>query len=474
MKKFLCVMLVFSMVLLLFGCLNTSRAQTEPTTTQPATEPVPSTTEIPAWKPFEGSLEDYVYYYSGGQNRMWEEDLLYLAEIYLDEHALLTPEESLVNYRVGASAYDGYYTDEFYKPELREAFLAEVNALIPKLEEMNNQEFVYALEKLLALLHDAHAYIINTSDKEFFNVLVLREDEHYYALGLPLKHKDLLYSELTAINHIPLAEVIEMLRPYISYETEDYFLGHLTSPFYYSALFNADLLQIVGVTESERAEFTFLTEEGEKTVELEAQTVQQLTFSSRASSVFYDSPLFENLERNYWHEFMGNALYFRISNFEQETEKNMMQEGNEMLAEVKEKGGIEKIIVDLRQNGGGYQMLGYHELVGVFRRINPEKIYVLIDTGTFSQSVVFATILKQDLDNVTLVGVPAGQAPNFFGKVERYTMPNTATEFSLAGSWWSTWEDYEYEALMPDVEVKQTLQDHKDNRDAVLQYVLQQ
>ena len=135
-------------------------------------------------------------------------------------------------------------------------------------------------------------------------------------------------------------------------------------------------------------------------------------------------------------------------------------------------GGAETMIVDLRGNGGGAQVSGYHEAVSVLDRMKLETIYVLIDGSSFSQTVFFATYLKQELENVVLVGTPAAQSPNFFGTIESYNMPNTQTRFVLATEWWMGWEGYEHDALMPDIIVEQKMQDYKDGRDAVLAYVL--
>ncbi len=424
--------------------------------------------------PYDGDSESYVYYYDKGVDRSREEDLLYLAEVYLEGHALLTPEESRVTYREGV-AFDGYYTDEMYDPQLREAFLAEVNSLIPRLEEMNKNEYRFALQKLLALLHDAHAYL-TVPHEERFNIAVVEDSGGYYAIFLPQEHEDLLYSELIAINRIPLTEVFEILRPYVPYETEDYFLHYLTDPYYYNMLFCADFLRAAGVMKKreDTAQFTFRTEDGEETIDIEVQDYYGSSFQKTVGAIYYDSPLFQNLDQNYWHEEMEGTLYFRISSFHQETEQTLLQAGNELLAAANEIGEVEKLIVDIRQNGGGYRMLGYHELINVLKRIGAETVYVLMDTGSFSQAVIFATIVKQDLENAVLVGTPAGQPPNFFGAIEEYCTPNTDTTFVLATHWMSMWEGYEYDALMSDILVKQTLQDYKDGVDAVLEYVLGQ
>ncbi len=469
MKRIVSLLLIVCMLVLLCACKRATEP-TEEITTQ-------ESTETEKWEPYEGDKKNYVYYYDKGVSRMWEEDLLFLTNTYLEEHPLLTPEESHISYREG-TAWKGYYSDEKYDPEKRAAFLAIFNEAIPQLQNMNKTQFLNVVRKMLASTGDAHAYIISP-ERRNYPLTVIEDNGAFYVINILKEHESFMFAQLLSINGIAIHDVIDALRPYISYENDYCLIDQLTRPYYAEALFSLEFLQEIDIVkDGDTAEFELKKEDGSiHKLELTAVDLDSENYAKRVDAYRYDSPLFRISSSNYWYIYLDDTPYLRISDFEYNSEENadetLLDVGNALFAEVRDAGGAEKLIIDLRNNGGGYQLQGYHQIVSILQRMEIKRIYVLINGGVFSQSVVFATYLKQELDNVVLVGSPAGQAPNFFGAVERYTMPNTRTEFALAWQWWIGWEDYPYDALMPDVAVAQTLQDYKDRKDAALIYVLQ-
>lgn len=466
-KRCICAIVLLICMLVSFTGCETEKPQ----------ETLPSVTEEAKWQPYDGDTDAYIYYYDRGLNRLWEEDLLYMADLYLENHALLTPEESRVSFRNGV-VREGYYTDEMYRPEIREAFLAVFNETVPQLASMTKAEFLLSAQKMLATLSDAHAYL-DFPYGERFPCSVICDDGGFYVVGISHgRTKELLFSHLRSINGVAIESVIDALRPFIPYENEYCLLDQLATPGYKEALFSAELLKLAGVLqEKDKAEFVFETQDGTlHAVELETVSYYD-TSHLWASGVYpYDSPMFKNEGKDYWYEMLEGVPYLRIDSFHIDESdlgnQTLLEVGNALFAEVRDMGGVSELIVDLRGNGGGSQQLGYHQVVSVLDRMKLETIYVLIDAGSFSQSVIFATYMKQDLENVVLVGTPAGQSPNFFGALDSYTMPNTETEFVLPTEWWKGWEDYAYDALMPDIVIEQTLQDYRENCDAVLSYVL--
>lgn len=464
MKRLLCIILIC--VLCFAGCQEA--AETKATQENDVRKTQPTPPEEKGWKPYDGETESYVYYYDNGLNRLWEEDLLFMADYYLQEHALLTPEESRVSYRDGV-VWDGYYTDEMYNPEIRQAFLDTFNEIIPQLQDMNKAEFLMSAQKILAVLGDAHAYLHYSLDK-CFPYLLFTCDNEFYVAATRKANEEILLSKLLSINGMPIADVCEALAPYIPHENT-YWLNNCLAR---DGLLSQEMMKLAGVLDSDTVEFEFQKEDGTVVCkELTAVSSYMEDYMSYVNA-YYDSPMNENQSQKFWFTYLDDVPYLRISSFDyDETDTvSLLNVGNELFATVRDAGGAEKLIVDLRDNGGGYQLQGYHQVVTVLQRMNVETIYVLINGGTFSQAVVFATYLKQELSNAILVGTPAGQSPNFYGAVEEHVMPNTETVFVLAWQWWKGWEGYEYDALMPDILVSHTLQDYKDGKDAVLEYLL--
>ena len=434
-----------------------------------------------SWSPYTGPDSTYTYYYTVGSARAWDDDILAMVDTFLECHPYLTAEESRVT-RYDTIYGKGYYTDEYYDPELRAKFLQEINDLIPKLRDMDDVTVAYELQRIVAMLKDGHACVqLPTSDIFPFLLTTIRKDNNtaLHVVLCPKKHHTLLLAELIAINGVPVEKIMEDLLPYISCENLYWAESVMASPDNEEMLIWLDALRVVGVIGAEEATatFDFILKDGTPyTVELEAITQAQ---HRNMTSVYthYDTFLrYDSLHRgeNYWYSYLlkEDLLYFRIDTFHDDEEQSLRDMENAILGYVKSIGGVEKFVLDLRANMGGYNMTGYEELANVLGRMDAGRIYVLMDSNSFSRSVITASILKNSVDNLVLVGEPAGQPPNFFGNVYSYNCFNKKVSFSLATDWIITMDQYPYDALMPDVIVYQTIEDYKQKRDAIMQYVI--
>ena len=154
--------------LLLAGCGSTP--QPLPTTEPPVTENV--------WEPFTGAVRLYEYYHETGEARLWEEDIIHMSEVYLDDYTQLTPFPSRIQFPDGDVEYDA----QRYSPELREYYLARINALIPMLEGMDGQDILFYLQETVAACHDAHLEVYITGEYQLFPLYLQAEDDlgnHY-------------------------------------------------------------------------------------------------------------------------------------------------------------------------------------------------------------------------------------------------------------------------------------------------------
>lgn len=460
--------------LLLTGC-QTAPAETEPS----ATAAAESTPTEKNWEPFTGVVRKYTYYHEEGEARAWEEDIIYMSELYLDDYAQLTPYPSRVETRD-----DVYYDTERYDPELREYYLTRINDLIPRLDEMEDSEILFYLQETVAACHDAHLEVY-TNEEELFPLAVeplYAEDGSWglYVVGCKAKDKELPYAQLTAINDIPVAEIVRLLEPYISYENDYWLLNRLTNTRFGAAMLCPAYLRRAGIMgqDDSAATFAFEGTDGQpftRTLNyLNLFQFQNMNLDWYAMFTWVGHPFTEKInETNYYFESIesANAVYARIHKFYEDPGYTVLQYGNDLLALAREHDGLDYMILDLRSNPGGYQSLGFPEFFAVLERMEIGTVYVLIDCGTFSNGVITAGTIDARLDNAVLVGSPAGQPANFYGSVEDLTAPNGKITFRLPGAWWDIQPDNTEPALMPDILVWQTLEDYQNGVDTVLDAV---
>ena len=153
-----------------------------------------------------------------------------------------------------------------------------------------------------------------------------------------------------------------------------------------------------------------------------------------------------------------------------------------------------KMVIDLREHPGGS-----HQCMGVFAKgieqLKAEQVYVLTGGTTGSSAMLYMAYFKDALDAVT-VGEPAGQFSSFFyGKIEPSILPHSQIGVQIADLWWNPAEElarwgaqpiadeyynengrlYPWEnTILPDVYIYQDIEDIRQGKDSVLEWVLAQ
>jgi hypothetical protein len=136
---------------------------------------------------------------------------------------------------------------------------------------------------------------------------------------------------------------------------------------------------------------------------------------------------------------------------------------------------IEKVVLDLRRNSGGY---GYQNraLVLALARAPalsaPGRLFVLIGPRTFSAAVMLSSLLEQ-LTPVIFVGQPTGGSPNGYGDARRFTLPHSGLTVRASSLYWRDWTtQVDRPWIAPDVAVWPTSADRIAGRDPELAAVL--
>ena len=430
------------------------------------------------WQPFTGTMKDYIYLHTEERNRNWEEDILYMADSYLSDYALLTHFPSRIEW-----PDDVEYSDCFYDPDFREEFLAEVNAMIREIPEMTDTEILWRIQKLVATFGDAHASIYLPDTDHFpiyFMPFFSEKGVSIRAIALPKDYKEQTLWELEMINRYTVEEIIELLRPYVSYENEQW-LVHRIFDMDGGYIMREDILKIAGILpeDSDTLEYRFLDPQGGVvTFTLDALSpvqLQQVEFVGHTPGYTYAQMNAGRLEQNYWFQYQpeDDMIYIRINAFSEQADYSFLTMGNQLLQTAREAGGVGKLVVDLRDNPGGYTFQGYYEFVTVLQRIDPGAIYVLIDGNSFSNAIVMASTIRRCIPEAVLVGTPAGQPANFFVGMwdGDYVMPNCGVTLRLPTAWYYNLPEDTADALMPDILVYPTVEDYAACVDTILEAV---
>ena len=135
---------------------------------------------------------------------------------------------------------------------------------------------------------------------------------------------------------------------------------------------------------------------------------------------------------------------------------------------------VERLVIDLRRNGGGDNFLGEALRKHIERsRFNrPGGLYVLIGPATFSAAQNLANRLERETFAL-FVGGPTGLSPNHYGDAKLFTGSVTGLVAAVSElAWFDSYPQDKRPWIMPDLPVAATFDDWSAGRDPALELAL--
>lgn len=316
-----------------------------------------------------------------------------------------------------------------------------IGTLRERVSTATDIEIAMEAARILALARDGHTFI-NLRLSPLFTAYPLRMawfEEGWVITGAPAEFPLLIGTVVRQIDETPIDQVIEKLRPYVSYENEWWFrnqvAGYLISP---------EILVALGVTASRRS----ITINGETTVPNVPTSVWGGPFNSQ--------PKFPLWARSagiyYWFAYLpeSRAIYFKY-NVCAEMPVLTAAKFKLDLESAMAANPVERFIVDVRNNTGGDSAILSRLLPNIPSSM---KRVVIAGRQTFSSGLFAA----QDLwaAGYTLVGEPTGGKPTHFGQVVGIALASAGLRAQYSTRLWSGRPQADNEALMPDVRVPWT------------------
>jgi len=135
-----------------------------------------------------------------------------------------------------------------------------------------------------------------------------------------------------------------------------------------------------------------------------------------------------------------------------------------------------KLILDMRDNGGGDNTVGFAEIVAPVKALAainaPGHLYVLIGPLTFSAAMNNAAQF-QDQTKAVLVGQAIGERPNSYQEPRQFHLPNSHLVVRVSTRWYA-FRKQGPNRVAPDKEIIPRWSDVARGRDPVLDWILSQ
>lgn len=351
------------------------------------------------------------------------------------------------------------------------ALKAEIEA---RLETESDTEFLLDLMRLTSLTGDSHTSVSVGGSASFraYPFAMVRRGESWYLSAAKPEDRDLLCQEVTALAGKPVAEVVETFGTLFSSDNP----VHLRRQFR-QACNVADIYEYLGLVKA--GEPLTVTLKNGKTLRLEPMDMEAMNKLEIAliSELIKGQPETAAADANYLSMPLNETTYYIQYNACVEDEDLPMEDFAAKVWGDLDNGVYSRIVLDLRNNGGGSDGLIWPVLEAVQSSTSRgAELVGLIGERTFSSALINAVEI-QEMGGV-LVGEATGGSVCHFGAVKTFTLPNSKARGQVSSKYLdlNTLLDAAagrgVEALDPDVEVSQTLEDTLNGRDTAVEWLL--
>ena len=376
-----------------------------------------------------------------------------------------------------------------FKKITSEQFDAEVEKLYQEIPGLEEHEIFAGLARIVSSFQYGHTSVGFREAPVKNHRLPL--NLYWFSDGVHIEgiHKDYeraLGAKVLEVEGVPVEKALAAIRPIVPAENDQYFKGYglnfLNVP---------EVLHAQGVIKELKNTITFTLEKDGKVFEQAISAVE--AHGHHHSPTHYGfsktegewlgsrdekaTPYYlKNLDKIYYFEYLPEhkTVYVRHSQI-QDDPGEAIPDFYERVFDFIEKNDVERLVLDVRLNGGGNNYKNKPIVTGIIRteKINqPGKLFVIIGRRTFSA----CQNLVNELDNYTnaiFVGEPTAENINFYGDNNRIELPHTKAPVYLSFAWWQDkpqWENGPW--LAPQIAVDMSFDDYRSNRDPALDAAL--
>lgn len=348
----------------------------------------------------------------------------------------------------------------------RDDFFRAVDGVRKRIPELKDHQIAVEFMKLGALIGDGHTAVQPTTLRRYPIWLMWLKDG-LFVVASTKDHKDLLKARVVAVGKTP---VDEAARAVAAVAASDNASGAKNASANWLTV--AEVLAGVGlIDDMDKAPFTIVDAQGkERTVHLAPVAgsprkvfgfEKDLSISRRLSRARYGVEWLPDSKTLYgWYDSCADAPDRPVSTWCEEALKGIDEKKPE------------RVVLDLRRNGGGNSELIRPLLAGLRKRPAVGKLFVLVDRATYSSAILNSLDLRREF-KALLVGLAPGGSPNHYGEIRRYPLPHckwlvqySTKFFKLAPEGGDT--------IAPDIEVEWTAAEFFGGADPALDAAIKQ
>jgi hypothetical protein len=348
----------------------------------------------------------------------------------------------------------------------RKRFEAEVADLDRRLGRLNGDEVYFALDRIANLIGDGHTYVQFPPDPANLPLEVQRFGEEYRVTHVGAGLEKALGALVVKVQDTPVERARATLLALAPQDETPWLADGRVEGFLTIGM----VLHGAGIIRDRNMARYTLADDAGRQFAVDAHALAPQT-RPRWIAACQDPPLFRQKPgEQFWYTFLPDSktVYCSFRGY-----NGLGKQAAGLLKLVAERRP-EKLVIDVRQNGGGDYIEGLRHLVHPIKKLpdvnRKGHLFVLIGPNTFSAAMSNSAHFRFQTEAL-LVGQPIGEKPNSYQEGRQMTLPNSHLVVRYSVRFYKFVESGE-NVIRPDQEIVPTWADYKSGKDPVLEWVL--
>ena len=372
---------------------------------------------------------------------------------------------------------------DLFAQKSREYFLHEIEKIKSSVNDLSDFEVAIQLQQLVASMGDSHTKVHFSplvDKKQILPIHLYWFSDGLYILHTTPENAEILGHRIYSVNQTPIDVVVDSLSTLITVDNQAMVKSSIPK-----LLPLVQVLDYFNFTEAKQIELGLedingnskwyslkpevMNRENRKTL-----NVDSLALCFKNERAFFVDYYQANDEIYYiqYNKCWSKELEIKYRKGKNASKMPSFNDFQEKVFHNLAIKSIDKIVFDLRFNGGGNSSQGtaFIKKFAAFANENPEKrIFVILGRHTFSSAILNAMDFKK-WTNATFVGEETGGMPNHFGEVRTLRLPYSGLRVGYSTKYFKRTED-KTNSLYPDVKIESGFNDFKSGIDPVYEWI---
>ncbi len=348
----------------------------------------------------------------------------------------------------------------------REVFDAAIDRLETQSANQNADERLVGLFRILNLIGDGHTGLRFPLDRAYFPIEIQEFAGEFRVTRAAPGFEQTLGTQILKINQMAVSEVMDRALE-LTPADENASLRRALAVNYLGVGLILHGLDVI--PDRAAAPFTFRGDDGHVfTMDLPSSPTRNKAGWARPHAHAFLSD--QHQDEPFWcmSIAIARAVYCDFRSY-----KGLRERSAAML-ELISQDAPDKLVIDMRDNGGGDYTVGERNLIEPIQRLasinSNGHLFVLIGSQTFSAAMNNAAQFRSKTA-ATLVGETIGEKPNSYQEPREMRLPKSNLVIRYSTRWYAFVKNGP-NAIEPDVPVAQSWTDYANGQDSALNYVL--